>query len=442
MKARTFLGEGGAVEYVTKEKLRLAEVIRGISRDKEKYVENPGKDFTRDRKLTFEKMMRVIFMMGGQSIFRELLEYHGFSASTPTASAFVQRRQKIKPEAFKTLYKTYTAGLDVSKRLKKYQLLAADGMDILTARNPEDKSTYFDLRDYNQLHIVALYDLLNHLYINACVQPGHMMNEYSAVIALAAEVCEKKALLVADRGFSSYNVIEHLQQMGLKYLIRSLDQDSRSSMLSTLGLPEGEFDVQVNKILTQRRVKLFESRPDMFKVLSSTTRFDFLDYDDRDFYPISFRVVRFRLETGEYESILTNLSPDEFPASAIKEIYSLRWGIETSFRQLKYAIGLPQFHAVQMNSVMQEIYAKLTAFNFCSTVAQHIKIKNTRKHVYAVNFFIAVQLCMAYLHEKKSISARALTVLLKKSLVPIRKGRDAPRHPPAHKPFSLLYRLT
>ena len=29
----------------------------------------------------------------------------------------------------------------------------------------------------------------------------------------------------------------------------------------------------------------------------------------------------------------------------IKELYHMRWGIETSFRELKYAIGLTSFHS-------------------------------------------------------------------------------------------------
>jgi hypothetical protein len=46
----------------------------------------------------------------------------------------------------------------------------------------------------------------------------------------------------------------------------------------------------------------------------------------------------------------------------IKEIYALRWGIETSFRELKYAIGLSNFHAKKVAYIKQEIFARLTLF--------------------------------------------------------------------------------
>lgn len=42
---------------------------------------------------------------------------------------------------------------------------------------------------------------------------------------------------------------------------------------------------------------------------------------------------------------MTNLDRTEFPLEEIKELYNKRWGIETSFRELKYAIGLNALHS-------------------------------------------------------------------------------------------------
>ena len=59
------------------------------------------------------------------------------------------------------------------------------------------------------------------------------------------------------------------------------------------------------------------------------------------FYDI--RVVRFKLDTGEYETMATSL-PRTLSISEIKELYHSRWGIETAFRELKYSIGLINLH--------------------------------------------------------------------------------------------------
>lgn len=54
---------------------------------------------------------------------------------------------------------------------------------------------------------------------------------------------------------------------------------------------------------------------------------------------MSFRVVRFMLDTGEYETLVCSTLP-QFTLSDLKELYHARWGIECSFRFLKYSIGL------------------------------------------------------------------------------------------------------
>ena len=55
-------------------------------------------------------------------------------------------------------------------------------------------------------------------------------------------------------------------------------------------------------------------------------------------YDLRFRVVRFRISGGCYETVYTNLDSETFPIGKIKELYRLRWGIETSFRELKVKI--------------------------------------------------------------------------------------------------------
>ncbi|MCO8241010.1 transposase, partial [Streptococcus suis] len=40
----------------------------------------------------------------------------------------------------------------------------------------------------------------------------------------------------------------------------------------------------------------------------------------------------------------------------LKDLYAYRWGIETSFRDLKYSIGLTHFHAKKKEGILQEIY--------------------------------------------------------------------------------------
>ncbi|MFQ9152123.1 MAG: transposase [Blautia sp.] len=82
--------------------------------------------------------------------------------------------------------------------------------------------------------------------------------------------------------------------------------------------------------------------------LSPSSVFDFLDLEKdgkQAVYPMRLRMVRFLLDTGGYECIVTNLEREAFPPWRIRELYHLRWGIETSFRKLKYSLGLSQLHS-------------------------------------------------------------------------------------------------
>mgnify|MGYP000615202485 FL=1 len=56
----------------------------------------------------------------------------------------------------------------------------------------------------------------------------------------------------------------------------------------------------------------------------------------------------------------------------------MRWGIETSFRELKYAIGLCCFHSKKVEYIMQEIYARLILYNYCELITMHVIIQQKR----------------------------------------------------------------
>lgn len=86
------------------------------------------------------------------------------------------------------------------------------------------------------------------------------------------------------------------------------------------------------------------------------------------FYQLPFRILKIKLSNETYETIITNLSAEDFPLEEVKRLYSMRWEIETSFRDLKYPLGLLNFHARKTEVVYQEIYAHLMLYNFVSLI--------------------------------------------------------------------------
>ena len=120
----------------------LMDEIRKVAQSVEQYCNNPLKDFTRTRKLPIEKLMLGIIGMESGSITNELIDYYDISPDAPTASAFVQQRDKLKPEAFETVFKGFSKSL-CSDGSNDFPMFAIDGSDIQIATNPNDLASYF-----------------------------------------------------------------------------------------------------------------------------------------------------------------------------------------------------------------------------------------------------------------------------------------------------------
>ena len=152
--------------------------------------------------------------------------------------------------------------------------------------------------------------------------------------------------------------------------------------------------------------------------------FDFLPLDSLEFYPLSFRIVRLERDDGTMISFLTNLPQDEFPLSELKQLYSRRWGVETSFRSLKYTVGLIHLHAKRPDFVLQEIFAAFLIFNFAQASLWSEDVsRGLSQYQRHVNFSDTVYACCLFLR-------RTLTdplPLLRRKLLPFRPGRYRPR---------------
>lgn len=124
----------------------------------------------------------------------------------------------------------------------------------------------------------------------------------------------------------------------------------------------------------------------------------FIEWDFGDYEEMSIRIVRFKITDTTYEIIFTSLPRDKFSLEDIKTLYGMRWGIETSFRELKYIIGLTNLHSKKDNFVRQEIYAKLTMYNFCERIIYSVVVEQDegRKYKYQVNYTMAMTVCLDF----------------------------------------------
>lgn len=231
------------------------------------------------------------------------------------------------------------------------------------------------------------------------------------------------SIIVADRGYEKYDLIACCIENGQKFIFRVKDKDSNNAILSNLELPEGEFDIHIKRILTRKQTNEVKENPAIYQFISNKSEFTYLDIE-HEYYEMEVRVVRFKITDDSYECLITNLEESEFSLVELKEIYHLRWPEETSFRSLKYTVGMLYFHSKKRDFLKQEIYASILFYNISHTIIKNIKLKEqTSKRKYDVKINYSVVLTNIRLFLKNLLPAQVMVERIKKILVPIRPER-------------------
>ena len=434
-------------------KQKLEAAISQLSDVSWMFSKKPGIHFTRDRKLPFSKVISCLLAMEGGSLTSELLKFFGCSADIASSSAFVQQRSKISEEAFPMLFSLFVKKTDSSKLYKGLRLIAADGSDIHIPTNPSHSDSYFPKvngqADYNMLHLDAMYDLLSRTYIDAFLVGQRKVNERSSLCAMVDHSPMENVLLIADRGYEGFNLMAHIQEKRWHFLIRIQDVLHSRGIAAGLTLPdEDEFDIPINLSLTTKstnEVKQLCKDRNRYRYIPSTAAFDYLPKKNRKhgptlFYNLRFRIVRFQITEGTYETVITNLDPFMFPPEELKKLYNMRWGIETSFRELKYTVGLLHFHAKKVEYIYQEVFARLIMYNFTELVTSPVIIlKADTKYAYKANFSVAVHVCRQFF--LGNVSPPDVEALIRRHVSPIRPGRSRPRKMTVKHAVSFIYRV-
>ena len=387
--------------------------------------------------------------MESGNLQHELLKHFCFRSDTATVSAFHQQRSKLKPETFLHLLKQFNSHFQPETYHGAYRLIACDGSEFNIFLNEKDIDSYYppsgkSKRGFNMLHVIPLYDLLSKCYLDVELQPIHKKNEFRAFCNLMDRFeygNGLKPIFIADRGFCSYNVFAHAIENRACFLIRA--KDTYISRLLGKNISEKEFDVSLQKIFCRTQSKKKQLHPEsseQYKFVCANIDFDPISEENPE-YPMRLRIVRFRIDGDTFENIITNLPEDEFPPEEIKKLYSLRWGIELSFRDLKQTIATEQFHCKSREYTGMEIYVRMILYNFCSFITAKVIVnKKNTKHIYQVNYSMAVKICHEFLSTYRG-SALSVESLIGSFLLPIRPGRKYERRKRLQPPARFAYRF-
>lgn len=431
-------------DYAKTVRETIQQEIAELSKISWLFSRNPGKDFSRKSPLQFTKLIQSLICMGGNSIQVELLNIFHMDTKTPTTSAFVQQRHKLLPQALSFLFEQINHRYPCWKTYEGYRLLACDGSDIVYTTNAQDRDNYIATNEkngYNLQHLNAMYDICNRRYTDAVLQNGCHKDEVGAAVAMVDRVdANQPTIFIADRNYESYNLLAHAHENGLFYLIRG---KKRGIVTGCKANHLDEFDMLQTRTLSRKRTKTIQKTVPSYTYLPKSSRFDFCDLNDNVFYSLNFRVVCIKLENGELEYLLTNLPQETWSAQRLKHLYHLRWGIETAFRELKYAIGLNHFHSKKAVFISQEIFARLILHNVCEIIIVHAMTFHCAKRgkgLYQLNFTTAIQICKHFLRQTHDTPSNVIALLLKYFL-PVRPDRSDPRKIKPKSSTGFLYRI-
>ena len=91
------------MKYSDPVKAILLATINELADDPSKYAMNPGKDFTRNRKMGFKVFLLMFLTMEADCIKEEIYRYFGRSTNAPTKAAFYKQRKKLRDDALRNL---------------------------------------------------------------------------------------------------------------------------------------------------------------------------------------------------------------------------------------------------------------------------------------------------------------------------------------------------
>lgn len=334
-------------------------------------------DFTRKRKQPFGGVLLFMFNLLRKSLIVEIdnfmqylnLKVDSDSIQNFTSSAFVQKRKKINPNVFKYLSQViienaYVESNTTIKLFNGFRILAVDGSKITLPYTEELKKEFGESKNNTSTVVVqakssVLYDVLNHIVLDSSLENLEKGERELALVH--SSQWKKNDLIIYDRGYPSYDFkYEHIK-LGIDYLIRT--KTTHSKMVKHF-VSSGKKSI-ITEVFPQEKHS-FEGK----------------DYNKNT--GIKVRLVRIDLPSGEIEILMTSLlDSQKYPANMFKELYFLRWGIETFYDELKNKLKVEYFTGYSKISIQQDFFCAIFISNLQSIIVndlqEELDIKNKGK---------------------------------------------------------------
>jgi len=345
------------------------------------FFRNSKTDFTRNRKLSFPRLVLFISKLCKRTLSVDLDRFFEEldSGTSCSVSAFSQQRSKLNPFFFEVwnsiLCESHRHHTPASfGRWRGYRLIAVDGSNVALVNTPSLYGHFGGQRNQNGSFVQAKtfyhYDVLSGLILHSAIVPyrtGELTLAYQRI-----EMLPEDGIGIYDRNFSNFKVFAlHLwQERERKFVIRAKESMTFVRQFLKSG----------------KRSQLVEISPGPDAIKGMLESGFMVNKDTR----IKVRLVRVELPNTT-EVIATNLWQEEGHGSGVfKELYFKRWGVETNISKQKNIMQLESFSGLTVESVKQDFYATVMMANLHSVLTDEAQREldgkpSNRKHPMKIN---------------------------------------------------------
>jgi hypothetical protein len=382
--------------------------------------------------LTFRTLAVLMLTKGTKSLqlrMNTFLPKLDKSQTTVDKSAYSRARHKLKYTAFIEL--NHTAVVATMYETPDYQtwqgrrVLAVDGSKLQLPDSPATRRV-FGTWSYRAQHKggitgtctmalgSVLYDVLNHVAVDARLE---RCDAYEVDLAKQhLRHTSSHDLVIYDRGYCSFRMMALATVAKGDFLIRCR---SRRSFRIAEEMLAGKGPDDVTVVVKPSKNTRVQVRNEGLPT------------------ELTVRFVRVTLYNGEYEVLATSLFDQKhYPVTCFKELYYLRWGIETFYGTLKTRLHLENFTGLSPEAIRQDFFATifLTGVEAILTLdAEATLTKQTaglpKKVNKAVSFNAIKEQAFELFYAKQPDSQRLeqLTDLFLTNPTLVRKGRKPSR---------------
>lgn len=272
-----------------------------------------------------------------------------------TASALCQLRGKICFSYFKTAFESLRDYIVTQRSAlwKGLEVVAVDGMGLTLPRTKDLVKKGYNGRAVSKWresylprgYMVMAYDVLLGVVREVLLNPT--LNEVADAKSLIARLNPKTLFLYDRLYFSKGLVLEHKNHGS--YFVMRLRRNACKQVASFFSMKKSFHEITYGGV----------------------------------------RICLVKVKDCKGQMVYaTNLSKDSFTKEQLRDLYRLRWRIETAFKDFSTSLGLEAWHSKTENGLLQELFLRLWMFNLSRLLSNSCqRLPGVGAHTYTLPCF-------------------------------------------------------